>query len=247
VEFLGRADGQVKVRGHRIELGEVEAALRSHEAVQDAAVAPQQDRTGDLRLTAYVQPQRDAPPPPPAALRAHLQARLPEPMIPAAFVIVANLPLNPSGKLDRQALSNAGTVLPHDGTPWNHLPPRNPIEVALVNISADVLEISQLGVNDDFFALGGHSLLVTRLCSRIRRELGVELPVAVVFDHPTVAGLAEWVALAMPSSAAPAEDVITPVNRDEYAELDEAFADIDGLSEALMDTLVTEMRGKEEA
>ncbi|WP_344641594.1 amino acid adenylation domain-containing protein, partial [Kitasatospora cystarginea] len=184
LEFLGRTDDQVKVRGFRIELGEIEAALAEHPQVAQAAVAVRQDRAEDQRLVAYPVPVAGAELQP-DALRAHLRERLPDYMLPAAFVPLESLPLTASGKLDRRALPEPVYTAARAGRV-----PRTPQEHVLAELFAEVLGVAQVGVDDDFFELGGHSLLATRLVARARATLGVELELRALFETPTVAGLA---------------------------------------------------------
>ncbi|MFF5139127.1 non-ribosomal peptide synthase/polyketide synthase [Streptomyces sp. NPDC013157] len=180
VEYLGRTDDQVKVRGFRVEPGEVETVLAAHPAVAHATVA-----VHGQALVAYVVPAA-GPVVDATALRAHAAAVLPAHMVPAAYVTLGTLPLTPNGKLDRKALPapelTAGTG---DGNP-----PRTPREEILAALFADVLGRERVGVDDDFFALGGHSLLAMRLAARVRTALGTELTVRAVFEAPTVALLA---------------------------------------------------------
>ncbi|MFE2532170.1 amino acid adenylation domain-containing protein, partial [Streptomyces sp. NPDC059371] len=184
LEFLGRIDDQVKVRGFRIELGEIEAALAEHPQVAQAAVTVRQDRAGDTRLVAYPVPVTGAELRP-EDLRAHLRERLPDYMVPAAFVSLDVLPLNASGKLDRRALPEPEYAASRVGRA-----PHTPQEQVLAELFAEVLSLPQVGVDDDFFDLGGHSLLATRLVARVRAALGVELALRTLFQTPTVAGLA---------------------------------------------------------
>lgn len=180
LRFLGRVDHQVKIRGFRVEPGEVEVVLVRHPQVAEAAVIAREDHTGQKLLVGYVVSVADAPAEP-AALRRHLAERLPDYMVPAAIVMLDALPLTPNGKLDRQALPApefaAGAA------------PRTPQEQALAALFAEVLGLEQVGTDDSFFDLGGHSLTATRLLSRIRSTLGVELELDDVFETPTVAGL----------------------------------------------------------
>lgn len=185
IEYLGRIDQQVKLRGFRIELGEIEARLQSHPAVRQALVLVREDRPGDRRLVAYVVPHAEAPVI--DRLREHLAEALPDYMLPAAFVSLPALPLSPNGKLDRKALP-----LPEYGLESHDLaPPRNAQERALAQVWQAVLGLQAVGIHDNFFALGGHSLLATQLVARLRRQLGIELPLRTVFEAPTIAQLAE--------------------------------------------------------
>ncbi|WP_461089341.1 amino acid adenylation domain-containing protein [Streptomyces incanus] len=179
--YLGRTDDQVKLRGYRIELGEIETALRHLDGIRQAAVTIREDRPGDRRLVAYVVTNT---PTGPTALRDTLRTTLPEHMIPAAIVTLDALPLTVNGKLDRTALPAPDLTATGAGRA-----PRTVQEALLCDLFAEVLGVETVGVDDGFFDLGGHSLLATRLASRVRDELGVELPVRSVFEHPTVAAL----------------------------------------------------------
>ncbi len=198
VEFLGRADQQVKIRGYRIEPGEIEAALAAHPQVRAAVVLPRREPAG-LRLVAYVvtaaavelTPAR--PPgtlPDAAALRRHLLGKLPDHMVPSAFVVLPALPLTPNGKADRRALAAMRLEPP---APGEQAAPRTPVEEALAAVWAQLLGVERVGVRDDFFALGGHSLLAIQALSRIRLLFGVEMSIRELFAAPTVEGLASAV------------------------------------------------------
>jgi amino acid adenylation domain-containing protein/non-ribosomal peptide synthase protein (TIGR01720 family) len=182
IEFLGRIDNQVKVRGYRIELGEIESTLSQHPAIRESVVLAREDSPGDKRLVAYVavtDPAADLP----DQLRAHLRERLPEYMVPAAFVSLEQLPLTPNGKVDRKALpapEYAGA---------EYVAPRNATEEKLAAIWAKVLKRERVGVNDNFFELGGHSLLAVTLIERMRRA-GLNADVRALFTTPTLAELA---------------------------------------------------------
>ncbi|MGJ4946750.1 condensation domain-containing protein, partial [Bradyrhizobium sp. HKCCYLS1011] len=203
LDYLGRIDHQVKLRGFRIELGEIEAALLSDPAVEQAAVVVRDD-SGERRLVGYVTICVEAPFEA-DALRRHLQQMLPDHMVPSAIVRLDHLPLTPNGKLDRNALP-APEWRGHD----DDVAPRNAAETILATIFADVLGLDGVGINDDFFALGGHSLLATRVVARAQQELGVQVPLRILFDVPTVAGLAERLQLAPATSVLPLE----PASRD---------------------------------
>jgi non-ribosomal peptide synthetase component F/thioesterase domain-containing protein/acyl carrier protein len=187
LECLGRADHQVKVRGFRIELGEIEAALAAHADVREAAVVARGDATGEHALAAYLV-FRDGAPPGVAALRAWLLRSLPEYMVPGRFTVLQALPLTPNGKIDRNALPDPSGGLAAPGTPYEA--PRTPAEAAIAAVWAQVLRVERVGVHDHFFDLGGHSLLATQVVSRLREALGVEVPVRVLFEAPTVSELA---------------------------------------------------------
>ena len=183
--FRGRADRQLKVRGYRIEPGEIEAALRQHPELRDA-VADVRGGGDDKRLVAWVVP-RDGDAPPPAELRTFLRDRLPEPMVPSLILAVDALPLTPSGKLDRRALPEPEGVRPD--LP-GYAEPATALEGRIAGIFRDLLRVDRVGRNDNFFDLGGHSLLVVRAHQRLREALGREIPVVDLFRFPTVALLA---------------------------------------------------------
>jgi acyl carrier protein len=189
VEFLGRIDHQVKVRGFRIELGEIEAVLCAHAAVREAVVMAREDAPGDKRIVAYIVPREDLPGFREAnqeGLRAHLRARLPEYMVPSAFVMLEALPLTPSGKVDRRALP----VPERASSEREYIAPRTATEEKLAALCAELLRVERVGVEDDFFELGGHSLLATQFISRIRDEFAIELALRTLFEKSTLAALA---------------------------------------------------------
>src|SRR5947208_2099883 len=187
LQFVGRADDQVKVRGFRVEPGEIETRLRQHPDVGDAVVMARVDKRGHKRLVAYVVPAAGSADPSVAALRDLLVQTLPGYMVPAAFATLDELPLSPNGKLDRQALPEPAEVGPGSG----YVAPRTDAERALADIWADVLGMERVGVEDDFFELGGDSILSFRILSRIRAAFGVTLSARAVFDARTVVRLAE--------------------------------------------------------
>ncbi|AFW93812.1 nonribosomal peptide synthetase anabaenopeptin synthetase AptA2 [Anabaena sp. 90] len=187
IEFLGRVDNQVKIRGFRIELDEIEKLLIQHPDVKQAAVIAREDIPGDKRLLAYVvlnqKPEAIV-----TTLKNLLQENLPQYMIPGVFVVLDSLPLTPNGKVDRQNLPVCDRTRPD--LEESFVAPRNPIEEKLAAIWADLLGYEQIGVNDNFFNLGGHSLIVAQILSRVRDSFQVELSFANIFANPTVAGLA---------------------------------------------------------
>ncbi|MEA2694508.1 MAG: hypothetical protein QOJ16_3895, partial [Acidobacteriota bacterium] len=185
VEYLGRIDHQVKLRGFRIELGEIESALLGHPGVRDAVVVVREDPPAGSRLVAYVVAEGRDGEGLPALLPAWLGLSLPSHMVPAAFVVLPALPLNPSGKVDRKALP-----APDWRAGASFVAPRTPLEEVLAGFFADALGLEQVGVEDGFFRLGGHSLLATQLVAKIRGAFQVELPLRRLFETPTVAALA---------------------------------------------------------
>ncbi|HEU0015953.1 MAG TPA: amino acid adenylation domain-containing protein, partial [Longimicrobium sp.] len=211
LEFLGRADDQVKVRGYRIELGEIESVLLAHPAVAAAVAAVREDAPGDVRLVAYVVPAAGAPADPGAELRAHLRDRLPDYMAPSAFVPLDAIPLTPSGKVDRRALPRPEAAAEAGG---EQVAPRTVVEEMVAEMWSEVLGRETVGVTSDFFALGGHSLLATQVVSRLRARLGLELSVRIMFDVRTVASLAERIEALRASPARPMEAPIPRLSRD---------------------------------
>jgi amino acid adenylation domain-containing protein len=192
IEHLGRLDQQVKVRGYRIETGEVESALLGDPGVASAAVVARKDRFGDQQLVAYFVPAGgDAPDI--SRLRTVLRRSLPDFMVPSLFVKLASLPLTPNGKVDRKALP-APDDNRQSGAAETYVAPRTPLEEKIAAIWSGMLGVGRIGVNDDFFDLGGHSLLAVRLLAEIRSALGVEVPVSAFFvGASTVAGLARTI------------------------------------------------------
>ena len=187
LEFCGRLDNQVKIRGFRIELGEVEAAVGACPHVRQAVVVDRYDARGERYLAAYVVPDGEEPRPTPTSLRSLLEQRLPAYMVPARFLLLDGLPLNANGKVDRRALPAPEMGAAEEG----YIAPRSTLEVSLARIWEDVLEVQAVGVDDNFFEIGGHSLLMMRVLARMERELGRTLPLSALLQHPTVAQLAE--------------------------------------------------------
>ncbi|MEU8652144.1 amino acid adenylation domain-containing protein, partial [Streptomyces sp. NPDC048737] len=194
IEFLGRSDHQLKIRGHRVELGEIDAAVTACPGVAQAVTVLRQDQPGDKRLVSYVvhdgrgRAVPDVPATMRASLRRFLKQQLPEYMVPNAFVFLEQLPLSANGKIDRQALPEpSGLRAEFDE---HYVAPRTDAEHALARIWAEVLGVDRVGVHDHFFDLGGHSLLAMRVVSRIARDLGSDVSVGGLFSHPSVAALA---------------------------------------------------------
>ncbi len=229
IEFLGRADEQVKIRGNRVEPSEVESALRGHPAVANAAVVPVEDAGGDVRLVAYYElgspiEQDD--------LRRHVAEWVPDFMIPSAFVVLDALPLTASGKVDRLALPALADAAP--GMDGEYVAPRSAVEEAVAAIWADVLGLERVSVEADFFALGGHSLLATQVVAQVRTDFAIELPLHSLFMYPTVASLSEEIAGLMGAA-----------EQDETAKL---LEELEGLSDEEASQLVGELgRGDEAA
>jgi amino acid adenylation domain-containing protein len=182
IEYLGRLDYQVKIRGFRVELGEIETKLREHPDVRDTVVAVWEPTPGDKRLAAYLV-LRASTNPTPNSLRRFAKAKLPEYMVPSAFTILPSLPLTTSGKVDRRSLPVPNHVQPE------YVPPRSTIERRLVAIWEELLSIHPVGITDNFFEIGGHSLLAGRLLVRVRAALSVDVTMRAFFDAPTIEGL----------------------------------------------------------
>jgi amino acid adenylation domain-containing protein/FkbM family methyltransferase len=219
IEFLGRGDRQVNVRGYRIELGEIESALREHEGVEDVVAVVREEEAGDKRLVAYVAP-RAGQSLAVLELREHLERRLPRHLAPSGYVILERLPLTPNGKIDRQALPAPDK---HDYELGDmYVAPSTPIEKDVAQIFCEVLRIEDVGIYDDFFILGGHSLLVTQVISRINRAFQIELSVRALFDAPTVDGLVTAI-------------VESQAGQFEEDALSQMLADLEDLSEDEMD------------
>ena len=211
LEFLGRSDEQLKLRGYRIEPGEVEAGLREHEAVREVVVLRREvEGGGDYQLVAYVVGE-DGASVMGSELRAHLQQQLPEYMIPASFVVLDQLPLTANGKLDRSALPALERTSTQLSTPF--VPPATPIEEMLAGVWAELLGTSRVGIHDNFFALGGHSLLATQIVSRVRKFFKADIPLRLFFENPTIAGLTRQVESAL-RNGGPDAPPIVPRDRD---------------------------------
>jgi amino acid adenylation domain-containing protein len=211
VEFLGRADNQVKIRGFRIEPSEVEQVLREHPLLAAAVVVARERAPGDLRLVAYTAAW-DGAPPTPTEMRLFLRARLPEYMIPSTFVALSALPVTTSGKVDRRALPEPDwSVGQREG---EYVAPRTPAEQQLASIWSEVLGVQKVGSQDNFFDLGGNSLLALRLISRVRRAFSIDLPLVALFTAPILSELAARIAVLQAAGRLPELPPIQPVTRD---------------------------------
>jgi amino acid adenylation domain-containing protein len=211
LESLGRIDNQVKIRGFRIELGEIEAALGAHPRVARAAVTAVPDPQGGPRLAAYVVLSaggRDC-----ADLRDWLSERLPAYMVPALWVVLPELPLSPSGKIDRRALPAPEGTVHGEGAHGERMSPRTPAEEVIAGIWAGMLGLGSVGVHDNFFELGGHSLLANRIAGRVQDVFGVAVPLALFFDSPTVAALASAVEAGLAGTAGAVEEPVPSTPR----------------------------------
>jgi acyl carrier protein len=239
IEFIGRIDHQVKIRGFRIELGEVEATLLQHSKLEAVIVIAREDAPSEKRLAGYVV-ARSGETIAGGELRDFLLERLPEYMIPTAFVELPFLPLTPNGKVDRRALPAPDYVLAAEHV--DYVPPSTPLEESLVGMWGLLLGVERVSINQNFFDAGGHSLLATQLISHVREEFEVELPLRDFFESPTVAGLAAAIERARGTQTGWQPTRIEALPRGEQS-LDELLAELDQLSdEDAQSLLAVEMR-----
>jgi acyl carrier protein len=223
IEFVGRIDHQVKIRGFRIEPGEIEAVLRQHPSVRDVLVTAREDASSGKRLVAYVVLERDVSLSI-SELRNSLKEKLPDYMVPGAYVFLESLPLTSTGKIDRSALPAPDQSRPEQETLF--VPPATPEEEIIAGIWAQVLRLDRVGVHDNFFDLGGHSLLAIQVVSRVGNAFKVEVPLRVLFEHPTVVGLASSLA--------------AQVNRPHDGEMVDILSELESLSDEEAHRLVDE-------
>ncbi|NEW07888.1 amino acid adenylation domain-containing protein [Paenibacillus sp. SYP-B3998] len=210
IEYLGRIDHQVKIRGYRIEVDEIIALLLTHPDVKQAVVLAREDETGEKYLCAYVVSDRELTL---SELRGHLKASLPDYMIPGRFVPMESLPFLANGKMDRKALPEPDAHL--KGSEYESA--RTETEKVLVDLWESVLKVSPIGIRNDFFALGGHSLKATLLISKINRALHIEIPMRQVFEHPTIEGMSRYISQALGKETVPVFTAIAPIKeRDDY-------------------------------
>ena len=213
IEFLGRIDNQVKIRGFRIELGEIESLLNTHPQINQAVVIASEDINSNKRLVAYVVTKNESLTT--KQLREFLKSKLPEYMLPAAFVTLDYLPLTPNGKVDKKAL-----LAPDSSSIQleNFVPPSNPTEEILASIWENVLGVEKVGINDNFFELGGHSLLATQVISRTRQAFSVEITLQSLFEKPTIAGLSDRIQTLVWLKESQSENI--KVNENEMEEIE---------------------------
>jgi acyl-coenzyme A synthetase/AMP-(fatty) acid ligase len=190
LEFLERLDHQVKIRGYRIEPGEIEAALETHPRIRESVVLACEDVPGDKRLVAYVVAARE-PQPTTSELRGYLKEKLPEYMMPAAFIVMETLPRTPNGKVDRKALQGLRRGPKEFGSAY--AAPRNPVEEALAGLWTEILGLKPVSIHDNFFDLGGHSLLAARMVARIRDVFQVDLPMRSLFEQTDLTEMAQMI------------------------------------------------------
>jgi amino acid adenylation domain-containing protein len=212
LEFLGRRDDQLKIRGFRVEPGEIEAALRAYEPVREAAVVAREDARGERRLVAYVATAAQVTS---EQLRTHLAEWIPDYMVPSAFVTLESLPMTASGKIDRLALPEPESTGGPSTT--SYVAPRTPVEESVAAIWADVLGVERVGVEDDFFALGGHSLRATQIVAQVRSDFSINLPLHALFTSPTVAALAQ--------------QIVELIGKEPDADTEKLLAELEGLSD----------------
>ena len=212
MEFLGRLDQQVKIRGYRIELAEIETALSQHPAVRETVVLAREDEPGNKRLIAYLVMAAGHDEPLTGDLQHYLHDRLPEYMIPAAFVCMESLPLTPNGKVDRQALPALAAARPTLGSVYEA--PQTPVEEEVTQIWCDVLGLGRVGTADNFFELGGNSLQGTQVLSRLCAAFQVELSLRQLFEGPTVGKLAKLIeAQRSEASLGSSQAAFVPISR----------------------------------
>jgi len=211
LEYLGRTDHQVKIRGFRVELGEIEAMLGRHEAIREVVVMAREDVPGDQRLVAYLVPNEKQTPSV-SVLRQYLKEKLPEYMVPNAFMILEKVPLTPNGKIDRKALPSPTGLRPELESAY--VAPRTEIERTIAAIWQAVLRLEKVGIHDNFFEVGGTSLLATQVISRINKAFQVDLSLRSFFEDPTIAGLLPTIEKLRNSGAAFQVPPIVPISRE---------------------------------
>ncbi|MBA2737668.1 MAG: non-ribosomal peptide synthetase, partial [Pyrinomonadaceae bacterium] len=238
VEILGRADYQVKLRGYRVELGEIEATLSRHPDVNECLVTLREDAPGDKRLVAYLTMKTGKINS--GELRSYVKGFLPEYMTPSAFVLMKEWKLTPNGKIDRRQLPAPEESFSDAETEF--IAPRTPVEEKLAGIWANLLRLERIGINDNFFDLGGHSLLATQVVSRIRDAFGENIALRMLFETPTVAGLAEQISST--NSSVDGENSIEALSADmdqmQIKEIELLLAEMENISDEEAQELVAE-------
>ncbi|MGH9760903.1 MAG: phosphopantetheine-binding protein, partial [Blastocatellia bacterium] len=239
IEFLGRGDHQVKIRGFRIELGEVEAHLREHPAVLQVIATAREDTPGNNRLVAYIvlnSPEQISA----GDLRNFLSIRLPDYMVPSAIVLLEQMPLMSNGKVDRGALPVPEYT--RDETQQPYTAPRNDAEVELAAIFREVLGVEMVGIDDNFFRLGGHSLSATRVMVRIRDAFHIDVPLRNLFETPTIAGLAAVLDKSEPMIEQ--DEPIEIISRQTAPEQKPLTSMLDDLSKEDLESLLAELAAR---
>ncbi|NBD32904.1 MAG: AMP-binding protein, partial [Cyanobacteria bacterium] len=198
LQYLGRKDNQVKVRGFRIELGEIEAILAQHSAIIEAAVTVKSNDSGTSRLFAYIVPKTDVTN---EELKQFLSQKLPNYSIPSGFIVLDSLPLTPSGKVDRRSLPEPQIARSELTTNYTYTPPSSNLEQQIAEIWQDLLQVDKVGIHDNFFDLGGHSLLIVQVRSRLETLLNREIPLVTLFQYPTIQALATYLNQQSPNSS----------------------------------------------
>ena len=227
LEYVGRKDRQIKIRGFRVELGEVELALAQHAAIQEAYLTAYEEEAGQKRLVAYVVCDQGEEALTTSALRKFLKERLPDYMIPAIFIFLDQLPLNSNGKVDQKALPLPDRTRPE--MEEGYVAPRTPTEEVLAGIWAELLRVERVGVYDDFFDLGGHSLMATQIISRVREAFQVEISLRTFFQGANICELAQAI------------DTSERVNDADVDEIAQALAQLESLSEEEVKTMLMEI------
>jgi acyl carrier protein len=232
LEFLGRVDNQIKLRGIRIELGEIESVLCSHSSIH-AAVVSVSEAEGAERLIAYIVPTSSGLAS--SELRRFVRDKLPEHMTPASFVMLATLPLLPNGKVDRRALPEPDQARP--GVEREYVAPRNSMEEKLASIMIEVLKVERIGVHDNFFEMGGHSLLGMQVVARVRKVFQVELPLRSLFEEPTIAGLRPEIEKA--EKRIENSTISAPIRRSSPSRREQLLAKLDRLTDDEVNALLS--------
>jgi acyl carrier protein len=219
----GRKDFRVKIRGYGVEVAEVETVILAHDSIREAVVVARQNESGEDQLVAYC--TSCSPPANTAELRSFLRQKLPEYMIPSAFVILDAMPRTVAGKLDRRGLPDPGNSRPDLDTPY--AAPRTPAEIEVEHLWREVLSLDRIGVHDNFFDLGGHSLAATRVVSQVIKKFQLEIPLQSLFRSPTIAQMAEVIAQSQ-------------ANKIDAADLNRMLAELESLTDEQAQQIITQ-------